>query len=469
MAYRYGNRNQHELFPTSIEDYVATDDPVRIYDAFVETLNFNELGIVLNEIKAGNATYDPKAMMKLLVYGYSYGWRSSRKLERAVYHNISFIWLMGGLKPDHKTIAEFRRNNKRALKEILKQCARICIKLGVIDGNTLFVDGSKFRANANIKQSWDKTKCLKELKKLDERIEQIIEENERIDEEEQDEVSHVKINKELAQTNNLKEKISGILKELEETNRPSINTVDRECGRMNLYHRTDASYNVQSTVDEKHGLIVNLDVSNENNDSNQLLAQVEQAQAVTEKPCKAVVADVGYNNTAELEAVEEKGVIAITPPRTKRKEQAGLIYDEEQDEYICPAGKRLTKRGLSKDGNLFIYKMEGSTTCRECSIKCTKCKRGKTIARLVKERQRQRYEALYYREESQRLYRLRKEKVEHPFGHIKRNLGVQSFLMRGIAGARAEISILGACFNVRRLVTIFGATALMEKFAALGT
>jgi len=134
MAYRYGDRNQMQFFPPCIEEYVAKDDPVRAYDAFVESLNFNELGIVAFEDKVGNPGYDPKAMIKLLIYGYSYGIRSSRKLERATCHNISFLWLMGGLKPDHKTIARFRHDNKSALKNILKQCAKLCIKLGLIEG-----------------------------------------------------------------------------------------------------------------------------------------------------------------------------------------------------------------------------------------------------------------------------------------------------------------------------------------------
>jgi len=129
MAYRYGNRKQMALLPRSIEDYVGQDDPVRVYDAFVEALDMEKLGIQNDPRKVGNAEYEPKAMLKLFVYGYSYGWKSSRKLERALHHNVSFIWLMGGLTPDHKTIAEFRRKNKKALRELIRQCARMCIKL----------------------------------------------------------------------------------------------------------------------------------------------------------------------------------------------------------------------------------------------------------------------------------------------------------------------------------------------------
>lgn len=198
MAYRYGNRHQMALLPASIEDYVGEDDPVRAYDAFVEALDLNELGIDINPSKVGNSEYDPKAMLKLLVYGYSYGVRSSRQLERQTYHNISFIWLMGGLKPDHKTIAEFRRRNKRAIKKVLKQCARICIKLDLIAGNVLFVDSTKIRANASSSRTHDKAWYEKQLKDVEKRIEQLLQECELADEQEEHLGSFVAMDKELS-------------------------------------------------------------------------------------------------------------------------------------------------------------------------------------------------------------------------------------------------------------------------------
>ena len=176
MAYRYGDRKQAMLFPQSIEEFISQDAPVRAYDAFVDALDFDKLGIQIEPAKVGCPQYDPKTMLKLLVYGYSYGVRSSRKLERETHYNLSFIWLTGGLKPNFKTIAEFRRNNKAGLANVLKQCARVCIKLGLIEGNTLFLDGSKIRANASIGNSWDQDRCLKRLEKIDNRIAEILSE-----------------------------------------------------------------------------------------------------------------------------------------------------------------------------------------------------------------------------------------------------------------------------------------------------
>src|SRR3990170_5072044 len=167
MALRQANRQQMEFLPPSIEQYVAADAPVRIYDLFVDSLDFNELGIEIDPLKEGNPSYDPRLMLKLLIYGYSYGVPSSRKLERETYYNLSFIWLMGGLKPDHKTIAEFRRKHKEALKKALFQCVRLCLKLDLIAGNILFVDGSKIRGNASIKNTWTAEKCQRVLQKVE--------------------------------------------------------------------------------------------------------------------------------------------------------------------------------------------------------------------------------------------------------------------------------------------------------------
>jgi len=258
MAYRYGNRYQMELLPKSIEEYVKDDDPVRVYDAFIEALDFNELRLHLDSHKVGSPEYYPKAMLKLLTYGYSYGLRSSRKLERAIYHNISFIWLMGGLKPDHKTIAEFRRKNKASIKNVLRGCARLCIKLNLIAGNTLFVDGSKIRANASIKNTWTKKKCERALEKIDSRIEAILSECDAVDEYEQNQDSLVRVRKELKNKKVLKAKVKEILKELKEENKKSINTTDAESTRINSLQGSHQGYNLQGVFDEKYGLIVKI-------------------------------------------------------------------------------------------------------------------------------------------------------------------------------------------------------------------
>ena len=210
MAYRYGDRAQHTLLPPSIEDYVPEDAPVRAYDAFVEALDMGRLGIEIDENRVGNSAYDPRAMLKLLVYGYSYGVRSSRKLEREAHYNLSFIWLTGGLKPDHKTIAEFRRKNRKAIADILRHCARMCVKLNLISGNTLFVDGTKIRANASSDKNWSKKRCDETLRKTDARIKKILEECDKSDEQEAGQPSTVHMDEEFKNAELLKQKVMDI-------------------------------------------------------------------------------------------------------------------------------------------------------------------------------------------------------------------------------------------------------------------
>lgn len=475
MAYRYGNRYQSNFFPPSIEDYIDRNDPVRAYDAFVNALDFNELGIILDQNKVGNSEYDPKAMLKLIVYGTSYGTRSSRKLERAVYHNISFIWLTGGLKPDHKTISEFRRKNKAAIAKVLKQCARLCIKLDLIEGNTLFVDGTKIRGNASIKNAWTKEKCEKHLKNIDKRIEAILSECDAVDDAEQDQQSLVKMREELENKKTLKSKVENIVKELEETDQKSINTVDPECTRINSVQGSNAGYNAQTVVDEKHGLIVSSDVVSENNDLNQFADQIEQANETLEEKCDVACADSGYANTDELEKIDKQDTKVIVPSqRQASKKEPGdfdkerFMYDAENDCYICPEGHRLEYKGFDSYKNRKEYQITQRSTCHQCRHfnKCTKAKKGRKITRLLNEEVRQKLESQYAQTESQEIYKLRKQKSEIPFGHIKRNLGVTSFLTRGREGVKAEMAIMATCFNLSRMINILGVPALIEKIAA---
>lgn len=475
MAYRNGNREQMMLLPPSIESYVSQSDPVRVYDAFVEALDFGKLGIVVDRKKVGNPGYNPNAMLKLLLYGYSYGFRSSRKLERATHHNLSFIWLMGDLKPDHKTIAEFRRRNKKSLAKVLKQCARVCIDLELIEGNTLFVDGSKFRADAGIKNTWTKERCAKSLKKIESRIETILSECERVDKQEQEQSSLVEMKEELQDRKVLKSKVEQILKELGEEKRSSINTTDSECTKVKSIHGSHAGYNVQSVVDEKYGLIVNTDVVSEGNDRNQFAEQINQANDTLEKECSVACADAGYDNTDELKKIDDLGIKVIVPQQrhTSNKEDTSFDkekfhYNKQKDCYICPEGHELSYRTEDPTRKSKTYQITDNSLCTNChNFKvCTNSKRGRRISRLINEEIRGRLKTQYEQPESQAIYKLRQQKAELPFGHMKRNLKVNAFLMRGRDGTKAEVSLLATCFNMARMITILGIPVLIGKFTS---
>lgn len=478
MAFRYGDRVQGCLFPPSLDDLVPDDSPVRVYNAFIDALDLSDLGIVCDENSVGNPSYDPRAMLKLLVYGYSYGVRSSRKLEREVNYNISFIWLMGGLKPDYRTIAEFRRRNKKALRNVLKASARMCIKLDLISGNTLFVDGSKFRANASIRNSLSREQCKRDLAKVEKRINQILKECDSVDKSEASQPSYVKINEELADKHALKAKIEEVMLEINASDKNSYNWVDPDCTRVHDKKEIKAGYNAQLVVDEKNGLIVSNDVVNESNDFSQLSSQLEQAHETLGKKCETVCADSGYDSPAEMERVAEKGVEVIVPPQRpkirddiKDFEKANFKYDASNDCYICPAGETLIYRKYHKPKKAKIYRTRTCSICLNCRCFgiCTKSKEGRTIRRFDNEEIRERFEEIYNKPESQEIYKLRQQRSEHPFGHIKRNLGADHFLLRGQDGVKAEMSLLSACFNLRRMMTIVGITHLKEILSGYST
>lgn len=471
MAYRYGERNQKELFPQSIDEYIPQDAPVRAYDAFVDALDFAQLGIEIEPDKVGSPQYDPKAMLKLLIYGCSYGVRSSRKLERETRYNLSFIWLVGGLKPDFKTIAEFRRNNKAPLSNVLRQCARLCIRLGLIEGNTLFVDGSKIRASASINNSWDEGRCTKRLEKIDTRIAEILSECEEADQNESGGPSLVKLKEELADNKKLRAKVADILNTLNAQDRKSINSTDSDCTKIHGRQGTHAGYNAQTVVDEKHGLIINSDVVNENNDIHQFAAQIEQAGRTLEKKPQAACADSGFADIDELEKIDKEGIKVIVPSARQASEKtAGAFdkskfkYDEKNDCYICPQGNVLNYRRTEADRDRKEY-LPKFGVCQKCVNfgLCTRCRNGRKITRMLKEELREKFENQYDQPDSQAIYKLRKQKVELPFGHIKHNLKSGAFLLRGLEGVRAEMSIWSSCFNVARMISIIGVSGLITR------
>lgn len=472
MAYKNGNRNEATMFPPSIEDYVGKDDPVRVYDAFVETLDFEALGIEINEHQVGNSEYNPLVMMKLLLYGYAYGYKSSRKLERATHHNIAFIWLMGGMKPDHKTIAEYRRYNKNALRKVLKQSMQMCIKLELIEGNTLFLDGTKVRGNASLNKQMTAAKCHKIMEHADERIEKLLTQIEEVDDSEVDDNSWIKISEDLKNSQNLREKIKKVMEELEETKAESINMTDRDCVRIHGRQGSGAGYNAQLVVDDKNGLIVNSDVVSESNDAKQFAQQIEQANDNLDKKCEVACADAGYTDTKEKGKIDELGIKVIVPGiRQARKEgikpfdKENFEYNKEQNCYTCPEGHKLSCIGKCENKGHLLYRTKNAAICRNCRRfgECTISQNGRRIRRLENEDMRLKLEKQYAEEASQVIYKRRKSRSEHPFGHMKRNLGLQAFLLRGLEGVKAEMAMYSTCFNLARVIGIMGVTEAIRR------
>ncbi len=478
MAYRYGNREQITFLPTSIEEYVDRDDPVRVYDVFVDALDKRDLGIVIDEHQVGNSEYDPVSMLKLLVYGYSYGIRSSRKLERALYHNLSFIWLLGGLKPDHKTISNFRREYRDALKGVLKQCARMCLNLGLVEGNTLFVDGTLLRANASLGAVWTEERCKKALVGVDKRIEEILSECDAADEMESGEGSSVHMTESLANEEVLRERIEEVLNKLDKAEKKSVNTTDPDSFRTKSSRGYHMGYNGQIAVDGKNGLIVSTDVVNTPVDGQQLFRQCEQASESIGKVSPVVVADAGYHNIEEMKKLEEKqkegdSIKIVVPNARQVSEKArhryareGFIYDAAAECYRCPEGHVMQLGQVEKERKRKRYWIDDNgETCTMCKRfgNCTRSLKGRRLNRHFNQELVEKWELQY--NASKETYRLRKEKVELPFGHIKQNMNFKSFLLRGLAGVRAELALVANSFNLTRMINLLGVQTLVAILA----
>jgi transposase len=473
MAFRQSQRQQQTFLPPRIEEYVGPDHPVRAYDAFVDALEGPSLGLDADPHQAGCPAYPPLLMLKILVYGYSYGIRSSRKLERALHENLSFIWLAGGLKPDFKTIARFRRTNRKALKGVLRDCARLCLKLEVIGGSTLFVDGSKFHAHAGNNQSWTAEQCEEHLRQIDQRIETLLDECDRVDTQEAQEPSLVHLPEELAQQRGLQARIATALQQLQKEDLPRVNITDPDCAPMKGRQGSHAGYNSQIVVDEQHGLIVQADVVSDQNDRQQFAPQIAAAAETTGKTPEVAGADNGYYSGAELEPMTAVATQVLVPAREPTAPSEPFAKDRftyvaEENVYVCPAGQRLTHRRIWSERHCHEYQADPGT-CRACVHygKCTRSRNGRRLVRYFNEDLRDRLRQQFEWPASREVYRRRKETAELPFGHIKRNLGAGQFLLRGLAGVRAEMSLLASCFNVARLIGLFGVAGLVAKLAAL--
>jgi len=352
----------------------------------------------------------------------------------------------------------------------------MCLKLDLIAGNILFIDGTKIRANAARSKTHEKAYYEQQLTEADERIEKLLEECETIDHEEQDFGSLVAMDKELTKAEQLRDRIQAVLEEFKETERKQINQTDPDCALMHSVQGSHASYNVQNVVDDKNGLIVHAEAVSDTSDYNQFSRQIEQAQELLEKRWDVACGDAGYADTEDLEKVDFQGIRVIVPSQRQALHEeeppfskSAFTYDREKDCYCCPQGHTLKPVGVDKRSEKKHYLIRHKELCHGCEHygECTKAKRGRKIIRLPNEELKDKFEAQYEEPESQEIYRRRKSRAEHPFGHIKRNLKTDGFLLRGRSGVQAETSLLATCFNVARMITILGVQGVIEKLTAL--
>lgn len=476
MAYIRGeDRYQITLFPESIDEYVNEDNPVRVIDSFVMTLDMAELGFKYAACAAtGRPPYDPRDLLKLYIYGYLNRVRSSRRLEAEAARNLEVIWLMRKLKPDFKTIADFRKDNKEPIKAVFKQFSLLCKEWALYGQEIVAVDGSKFRAVNSKKSNFGEKKLKRLVKYIDQKVDGYIKELEAGD------TAEANIHRPSAQ------EIQERIKQLQERKtgyEEMLNTI--ASGEIKEFSKTDpdarlmaannngvdVSYNVQSVVDSKHNLIVDYDVINNPTDHGQLFNMGQSAMDVFENEAIKLLADKGYYSAEELKKCDKAGMetyVARQRFAGNAKEEGYYLdkfeYNPEEDHYTCPAGKILAPgRYHKKKGEIVGRYYNNYDACAECpnKDKCTQNKLGRSILRSndqdlmdqVDKRTR----------ENKDLYRQRQMMVEHPFGTIKRGWGFSYFLTRGLESVRAEAGLMFLAYNLRRVMNILGIEEMINR------
>ena len=471
MGYIEGaDREQVVLFPAVIDDYVSGDNPVRFVEAFVNQLELGALGFSKAEPEErGRPAYDPRDLLKLYLYGYVNEIRSSRKLERETQRNVELMWLLRRLTPDHKTIANFRKDNARALPGVFREFSKVCRQLNLYGRELVGIDGSKFRAVNSRDRNFSEAKLKQRLQWIEEKIEKYLAALQAADEADNkgSEDSGAELQAKLAALQERRLVYERLQERLAESGEKQLSLTDADARLMKGRQGHHVGYNVQIAVDSKHKLVADFAVTNEGNDVNCLAELAQGAQQQLGVRELKVCADRGYYNTAQIKTCEDAG-IEVHMERPQPRTPDGIFpleqftYDQSKDNYLCPAGKRLSYRTFDKEKQARCYWTEA---CHSCALKsqCTTGKGPRKIRRPVGQDAADRM--LQRVAENPQFVELRKQLVEHPFGTIKRQMGQDYFLMCGQEKVRGEASLTLLAYNLKRVIKLLGVDKLIPALA----
>jgi transposase len=467
------SRDQLVLFPESLDEYLSEDNPVRFIDAFVESLDLQTLGFkhaVLNE--TGRPPYHPGLVLKLYVYGYLNRIRSSRLLEKEAHRNVEVIWLTGKLMPDHKTIANFRRGNRKAIREVCRAFTRFCRELDLFGGELVAIDGSKFKAVNNKGRNFTDRRLKRAMKDIDKKIDSYLDELDENDAQEPEErkLTAQELKEKIKVLRERMKKYKGFQNQLDESGEKQISLTDPDSRSMPLAGgpRTQVGYNVQVSVDQMHKLIVDHEVTNKVTDRSLLSRMAKRAKEALGVDELEVLADMGYYDGQQVRDCVDEGIIPYIPRAdTSANKKLGLfgkddfLYDPEQDCYSCPAGEMLTFRFQTTEKGR-ERKYYATPACGTCAIKpqCTRSNQGRRITRWAYEEVLEEMERRVHADPEK--VKLRKRLAEHPFGTIKHHWNQGHFLMRKLPNVGAEMSLSVLAYNLKRVIQILGVPRMVE-------
>lgn len=478
MSYIEGvSRNQAILFPEVIDEYIEEDNQVQFIEAFVDNLALGELGFNRSvPASTGRPPYNPADLVKLYIYGYLNRIRSSRSLERESCRNIEVMWLLRKLTPDFKTIADFRKDNKKAIKGVCKEFVVLCKKLNLFSGELVAIDGSKFKAVNSKKRNFNEAKLKKKIREIENKIDEYLIELDEADRDEKDVHNPDKeeLKKKIEEIKRRKEVYGEQLEKLKESGETQVSLTDPDSRAMMNNQRIEVCYNVQLTVDDKYKLIVDHEVSNEVKDDKQLSKMAKRAKEILGVEKLEVLADKGYYNSVEIKECVDSGITPYIPElESTIPEDVNIYhkeefkYDAKQDVYVCPRGNKLTYRNsATHHGRLMrLYKSEECKSCPMLS-RCTRGKRGRIIYRWEHEEVLEQMRERVRREKDK--VKKRNILIEHIFGTMKRGFNQGYMLMKGKEKVSAEISLTVLAYNIKRVLKIIGLERLKEAVSMGG-
>jgi transposase len=471
------DRGQATLLPECLEDWIDADNPVRVIDAFVDALDLSEIGFAGVEPAAtGRPSYHPSALLKLYIYGYLNRVQSSRRLEREAGRNLEVLWLLRRLAPDHKTIADFRKDNGPALRKVCARFVELCREMGLLATASVAIDGSKFKAVNNRDKNFTEAKIARRWAQLEESVARYLAQLDTADRQEPSEALAIK-------ALHLKEKMAKLESEmlkLSAHEHAMLMSPDKQVSLTDPDSRSMATsgrgsgvvgYNVQTVVETEHHLIIAHDVTNTGSDRGQLARMGKAAQAVLRTDKLEAVADRGYFNSPEILECQEAGITVTLPkPMTSGAKAAGrfgkqdFIYIASEDVYRCPAGKRLTYRMTGEEHGKMMRRY-WTTACPNCPLK-SKCTTG-SERRIPRWEHEHVLEAVQERlDRNPQAMRQRRETVEHPFGTIKARMGATHFLCKTLPKVASEMALHVLAYNMTRVMNIMGIKPLLTAIRA---
>ena len=466
------DRSQSTLFPERLDDYVGEDNPVRVVDVFVDELDLGGLGFSRVEpLATGRPSYHPSALLKLYIYGYLNRVQSSRRLEREAGRNVEVMWLTGRLVPDHKTIANFRKDNGPAIRKVCAQFVGLCRQLNLFADASVAIDGSKFKAVNTRDKNFTRGKVKRRMDQIDESVARYLHQLDSADRQEPSRARTMTTERLNSKIETLKDEMQRLQKleaQMLATPGQQISLTDPDARSMATSGRGSGmvAYNVQSAVDTTHHLIVSHEVTNSGSDRSQLSTMAKQAKTALKTDKLDVVADRGYFKSEEIMACYEAGITVTLPkPQTSNNKAKGLfvkpdfVYLADEDVYRCPAGQYLKYRFTREERGLMLRRY-WSSVCQDCAIKdqCTPSKQRK-VTRWEHEHV---LEAVQQRlDEHPERMRQRRETVEHPFGTIKCWMGYTHFQMKTLKRVGTEMALHVLAYNLKRVINIIGILPLI--------